>query len=99
MSDILKISILLAVSYAVIFTIVFAIWVWWVNQRETNQDDTERMAAYDRAYSLICSDTHDYDVIEIIGEEYQDLEVEEIYSIVASARVDYMERNIPLENK
>lgn len=57
------------------------------------------ISAYDRAYSLICSGIHDFDVIEIIAEEYQDLELEEIYSIVASARTDYNERNIPLENK
>ena len=51
-----------------------------------------------RAYSLYCAGKHFTDIIEILADEYPELDADQIDTIVNDACERFKEKDVPLEN-
>lgn len=58
----------------------------------------QQVASEQRAYSLYCAGKHFTEIIEMLGDEYPELDSDQIEKIVNDAKERFDERNIPLEN-
>ena len=59
----------------------------------------QRVNSESRAYSLYCAGKHGTQIAETLGDEYPELDYDQIASIILAAFERFTEKSIPLENK